>query len=115
MAAEMSRIEDLERELARRSTVMGKMAVWLAVTGLALAFIVLSTFERGYIVVGHAIDGCIRQEVYAVHSSWWGLKKQRTEIKWTTPTYDRQQGIDFQDWCYEASPGEWVGYFFFMD
>jgi hypothetical protein len=115
MTDDESRMDELKRETARLSALNGKLTLWLVVTGIALACFVLSASERGYIVLGHAIDGSIREEVHAVHSSWWGLRTKSTEIKWVTPTYDRQRGIDFQDWCYQASPGEWVPYFVFMD
>ena len=108
MTTAKSRMDALEIELVRRSAVIKMMTVSLVITGLALALLVVSSFERGYVVVGHAIDGCVNEEVYAVHSSWWGLRTRSTQIRWVTPTRDRERGIEFKDWCYQASPGEWV-------
>ena len=111
-------MDDGERQARDELQALRERHTWyvvaLVVALVALAGFLVSSFKRSYVTVGTPLDGCTSAEVYHVVSTWWGLRRTSTEIRWMRPTRSAQTD-DYEDWCYESSSGEWREYFFYAD
>lgn len=72
MAGKVSDPQHREEQITTLSAKASKLQTALGMAGIIITYFILAKFETGYIVLGHAIDGTIEEEVYAVHSKWSG-------------------------------------------
>lgn len=58
------------------------------------------THENSYITVDSNSP-----TVYAVRTTWWGLRTEESEIRWMQPP-----GYDYAAWCAQSPSGKWYPY-----
>jgi hypothetical protein len=70
---------------------------WIIAAVVAMIFLAPMTFESHELIVDAHTPN-----VYAVTTTWWGLRREEREIKWMKP-----EGAEYASWCARSKDGEW--------